>query len=194
MKRESIKCRIEESLFNGYVLEPIPIVLFAAIVGVALFAFSLWATWDFVFPPSESQSTVEECVIIDYKRDGPIYILRSDSGFSFHLPTDSVENRSLLDVLISNHVSVAVEYMTPTKKDTITLDVLSISGENGMPIIAKDSVSAAWTKNARNSVIIMWTVCGCYFAFAAGAYYILCNAPKYPRIASVLIRAPYRRF
>lgn len=194
MANYNMKRKIETKLFNGYVLEPIPIIIFAIIVGVVLLILALWATWDILFVPSVLETSTEECKLVEYQRDGPIYRLESNKGYIYDLPVDSITDETLLENLIATQTIVIIKYELPIDNDAYSYGVLAIFDSNGVSIICQDTIYAAREKAATNSLLMIWIACVVYFIFALGSYFILCNAPKYPRIASLLIRAPYRNF
>lgn len=186
-----MKKRIE--LFNGYVKEPIPIVVLSAIVGIVLLVFSIWATYDLFLPSSHTSSSCVD-VFVSYRHDGPIIRISSKDGFTYDIPTDAIDDMSLLSDLVNYKTPVVIEYSIETDSNAMCFDVVSLSSVDGVLLISETQVMQSRIDNARSSLFILWFVCIGYFAFTLSAYYFVSNAPRYPFIASLLIRAPYRNF
>lgn len=188
-----MKQKLNNILFNGYVREPIPMVILAAIVGIALLLFAIWASID-LFITSSYDSITREAQFVKFERDGPIYSLLSSDGYSFDLPAASISDISLIDWLIDNEVSLLVEYASPPAEDNSSLDILSVSMLDGSSIISSCNISEARTIDAWISAAIMWAVCLIYWLFISASYYFISNAPRYSRIASFLVRESFRNF
>lgn len=188
-----MKSRIENFLFNGYVKEPIPIVLLALLVGVVFLIFAIWASVELVFPPS-CEPTTKETQFVKYEQDGPIYSLLSSDGQSYDLPVASIVDDSLLDSLINNGVSVLIETDSADYEKGHSIDILSLSLLDGTQIVPSDRVSASREDDARKSALIMWVACLIYWIFVSVSYYFVSHATRYPRIASVLVREHFRNF
>ena len=96
----------------------------------------------------------------------------------------------IIGSLIDNGESVLLEVVTGGTRS----DILSVSSLAGDVIISSDRINQAKVTNARNSVIVMWTACMCYLVFIILSYYFISNAPRYPRIAALLVRKEFRNF
>lgn len=190
----SIKQRIERKLFNGYVLEPIPIVVLISIIGMAFIGLSLWATWDILMPHEAIQLAVKECRVVAYHCDGPIYVLESNDQTFFDLPVNAIEDHSVIDSMVLNCTSVVIKYELSKDKIEQSYDVIEIIDMNGDAYISQDVICEARKKASSVSLLIIWSMCLSYFALILSAYYILCNAPKHPRLASLFVRSAYRNF
>lgn len=181
--------KINGFLFNGYVREPIPMVFIAVLVLLALLVLATWATID-LFLPVTHNIEVKEIHFIEYKQDGPIYVLTSNEGYTYDLPVAAVGDLDVIDSLIYNATLVLVETDTGEQR----LDIYSISSLEGDKIISSESLSKAKLFGAYTSTIILWVSCIIYAAFISASYYFVSNAPKYPKIASLLIRESFRNF
>lgn len=188
-----MKQRLENKLFNGYVRNPIPMVLFAMVVGVALLTLAVWATID-SFRPVQIKSLITEEVFVKYTCDGPIFVVSAASGQTYDLPTDAITDSGLLDDLVKNKTSVFVEYLLPINPESISRDALAISSANGVSIVSKDTVTKVRQQDTNASLCVLWTFFFLYLFFVLFSYYFVSRAPKYPRISSLLIRASYRNF
>ena len=188
-----MKKKIENFLFNGYIKEPIPIVVLASLVGVVFLIFAIWSSIE-LFSPSSCEPTTKETQFIEYERDGPIYSLLSSDGQSYDLPVASIIDNSLLDLLINNGGSVLIEIDSADYEKGHSIDILSISLLDGTLIVPSDRVSAARINDARKSALIMWVANLIYWLLGSISYYFVSNASRYPKIASVLVREPFRNF
>ena len=193
MKNSSIK-KLETKLFNGYVAEPIPIVVIASIVAIAFLAVSLWATWDIVMYSRITTISTTECTIVDYRSDEFDYLLISDSGVFYTLPKAVIENSEILDKVLDENPQIVIEYGECISEQKEAYDIFAISNTRGESIIDSDAIKDVRTSANVKPLLILWSACAVYYVYIIGSYLILCNAPKYPRIASLLIRAPYRNF
>ena len=181
--------KINNRLCNGYVREPVPIVILAIVVLLAFLVLAIWSTVD-MLSPATYETEIREVQFIEYKQDGPIYEILSAEGTLYDLPVLSVDNLVIIDSLIDNGESVLLEVVTGGTR----LDILSVSSLAGDVIISSDRINQAKVTNARTSVIVMWTACMCYLVFVILSYYFISNAPRYPRIAALLVRKEYRNF
>ncbi len=188
-----MKSKIENFLFNGYVKEPIPIVVLALFVGIVFLFFAVWASVESVFP-SSCEPTTKETQFVEYEQDGPIYSLLSSDGQSYDLPVASIVDNSLLDSLINDGVSVLIEIDSADYEKGHSIDILSLSLLDGTQIVPLDRVSASRANDARKSALIMGIACLIYWIFVSISYYFVSNASRYPRIASVLVREHFRNF
>ncbi len=186
------KSKIETRLFNGYVADPIPIVILASIVGIASIALALWATISH-FIPSNALIQTETCFFTAYAVNGPCYELDTNTTNRFRLQKSAIQDENILIKTIGNADKVTVSYeFIPNKKHTYS--IVEILDSSSTPIVSKAAVAKANASANIKSMVILWTFCVMYNGFAIGAYCILCNAPKHPHIASLLIRKAYRNF
>ena len=83
-------------------------VVFAALVLLALLALATWATVD-LFLPVAHDIEMREIHFIEYEQDGPIYVLTSNEGYTYDLPVAAVDDLDVIDSLIYNATPVLVE-------------------------------------------------------------------------------------
>ncbi len=196
-EKDNMWRKLEGWLFNGYVREPIPIAVIALVLGFVLLVFAVMSTCEYV---KLSHSTVQtekmECTVIGYEHEkgSPIYVLSTDIGVAVHVPIDAVQNPHILDLLIIEQAVISIEYTAPTSMEYSQVSVISITDAEGMPILPRDEVLEARKEDGIEAQIILWSICLIYWVLLGCLNHILCNAQKYPRIASLLIRAPYRNF
>lgn len=190
----NMKKELGTKLFNGNVIQPFPMALFAAIVGIALLAIALWATFGLTGSKDTIIMKTDRREICSYKIDGPACYFKDSKGCTYDIPSNNSGILSALNNLVANNTGVIIEYAMPHMDAPKSLKVLSIVTEDGMPIIGSEELFSARSQNAQNALIVLWSVTFCYLMFCLGSWYILYNAPRYPRIASLLIRSPYRNF
>lgn len=187
-----MKKNINDILFNGYVKEPLSIIVFPLIVGIALLALSIWSYVDFLFPPSANLME-KEVVFVECVLEGPIYNLSTSDNATYYMPRKSIADSMLIDKMINERTPVKVECLSLDSSNTI-FDIHSLSTIDGSSIISSEAIIYANVENAQISIVIMWTICILYWTFILSSYFFVSNAPQYPRIASFLIREAYRNF
>ena len=194
MKGFSLRFRIESKLFNGYVMQPIPIVILWSIVGIAILALAISCSLEPLLEPSTPECSMTKCEFISYSGDGPSFVIRSNEDQVYYLPTDAIEDEHILESIIENKTAVKISYKLPPTKKSNACDIVEITNVDGSVIVSQEAISAANAKNYRNSLITMWSVCLVYWGFGIGGYCILCHAPEHPRLAGLLIRREFRNF
>lgn len=194
MRGFSLRFRIESKLFNGYVMQPIPIVILWIIVGGTVLALAISCSIEPLLETSAPACSATKCKFISYSSDGPIFVIMSNEDQVYYLPADAVEDARILESVIKNRTTVKVCYKLPPTKKLNVCDIVEITDVNGSVIVSQEAISAANTKNYRNSLITMWAICLAYWGLGIGGYYILCHAPEHPRLAGLLIRREFRNF
>ncbi len=181
-------------LFNGYVQEPVTIAVLAIIPAIVSLVFALWATWDFCFAETNLYTEVQECIIDKYRKNGTNYELVSSLGATFCLPVDSVANSAVLDGLVEDNSGILVEYSVKRESEEHFFYVTAISHRDGTVIISRSEIEDVGKTKWVNALIWLWGIFVVYIALLLGANHVLCNAPKYPRLACLLIREQWRNF
>lgn len=194
MSIKQFKDYLESKLFNGYVREPIPSVLIACFVGCAFLFIATSATVDICFSVDEKAVQTEAYTLVSYYEDGPTCVLVSNSGALFAMPIKSVANYSLLDNLISEEKEIVINREDSTGINEKTHSVISISDKNGNVIISEKDINGARQNAERRALVILWCACTGYWGVIIAAYCVLCHAHRFPRLAALLVRAPYRNF
>ena len=195
MKGFSLRFRIESKLFNGYVMQPIPIVVLTVLVGIAVLYIAVSGTWETLAEMrNPAEYTASECVLTAYRCEGPIYVVTGGDGYRYHLPVKAVDEERVLEDLVESKTPVVVIYKLPTDSNTNVRDVVEMSGTDGSAIVTKEEIAAANSENTRKALLIVWSVCLVYWGLSIGGYCILCHAPEHPRLAGLLIRREFRNF
>lgn len=187
-----MKKRLNDILFNGYVREPIPMVVIPVFVGICFFILALLCTRECLVTNSY-KTTFTSGNLVSYKEDGPIFTLIVSDNFSYDIPKSAVNNEELFDRLMYSQEEILIEYVSASESMK-RRDIISLSDESGKPYISSDIIEKAQLINSRNSLIFMWVSCAAYWALSLLSYYFICNAPKYPKIAALLVRKEFRYF
>lgn len=187
-----MKNKLDKILFNGYVRDPIPIVFFALVVGFVFLLFSIYATKEALLTSAEYKSEKKSVQIATYINDGPLCTLMSSDGEKFDLPLKVFEDNPSLKDSIQKKDVLVIEY-TNTGKDKC-FDVLSVYSKDNICLISFNTIEAARKDASIISAIIMIVCCCGYWTFIMLSYYFVSRAPRYPRIASLLIRESFRNF
>lgn len=188
-----MKKKLDDILFNGYVREPLPMVIPALFVGVVFLVFAIWSTID-LCTPSSYDTTAQLLRFVEYEKDGPIYSLLASDGFYYDLRCRAIEGSLEIEYLIENETPFFVEYVSPAAGNMGSRDIVSISTHEQQPLIPSNIISEACNTDAKNAAIIMWSACLLYWLFISSSYYFISNAPKYPRIAALLVKKSFRYF
>ena len=187
-----MKNRIESKLFNGYVIEPIPMVVLTCFVGMCLLGLLLWGIWD-THHSDDYEIKEAMCTIVSYECDGPVYVIETNQNLRFDLPSGAFENE-LLDHVIYTNAPVRIKYKCVNTQKRNSYDAVEIRDNKNNLLVTQDTINKINSQNGRRALIVLCSVCLVYWTLVIGGYYILCNAPKYPRLASILIRKPFRNF
>lgn len=190
-----MRFRIESKLFNGYVIQPIPIVVMTVLVGIAVLYIAVSGTWETLSEiSSPAEYAASECVFTAYRCEGPIYVVIGGDDCQYHLPVKAVDEERVVEDLVESKTPVVVIYKLPTDSNTNVRDVAEMSGTDGSAIVTKEEIAAANSENTRRALLIVWSVCLAYWGLSIGGYCILCHAPDHPRLAGLLIRREFRNF
>ncbi len=191
-----MRWKIENWLFNGYVREPIPIAFLILVVGLSLLALGIWGICDYFQPADLQSSRTADFIITEYEDDGPICVLYSDGKLCLWLPTSIAKSGSSVEWLIKARIPVKAKYTVQNidATGTISGSLISLATEDGRDIFTEEEITQANQKNGQQALFVLWTVCAGYWLFAGISYYIVCNAPRYPHLAAVIIRKNYRNF
>lgn len=188
----TVKKRLNDILFNGYVREPIPMVVIPVFVGICFFILALLCTRE-CLATNSYKTTYTSGSLVSYKEDGPIFTLIFSDDFSYNIPKSAVNDAELFDRFLYSQEKILIEYVS-APESMKRRDIISLSEESGKPYISSDSIAKAQSNNSRNALIVMWVSCAAYWAFILLSYYFICNAPKYPKIAALLVRKEFRYF
>ena len=69
MKGFSLRFRIESKLFNGYVIQPIPIVILSGFTLIAFLFIAIWCTVEELSPVENTEYAIKESMFVSYSRD-----------------------------------------------------------------------------------------------------------------------------
>lgn len=189
---KTIKNSIESKLFNGYVIEPIPLVVLTCLVGVWLLGLCIWGIGDaFYIDDYEIKESI--CSIVSYEYDGPVCLIETDQDFRFELPYGAVEN-DLLDCVINSNTPVIIEYKYETLQRRKSYDAVEIRDNKNHILVSQETINKISFHNKWTTLMFLCGVCLLYWVLSIIAYYVLCNAPRYPKLAAILIRKPFRNF
>lgn len=201
MREFSLRFRIESKLFNGYVMQPIPIVILMSFTLIAFLFVTIWCTADELSPSDYTECAIKKSVIASYYRDeyfffmrADEYTIKTDDNNTFSLPVDAIKSEKILGEIIRNRTPVVISYKIPANSNAKAYYIAEITDESGIAIVDSEAIDAARAEDSRNGLITLWAVCLAYWGLGIGGYYILCHAPEHPRLAGLLIRREFRNF
>ncbi len=168
-------------------------VIPALFVGIGFLVCAIWSTID-LCTPSSYDTTAQLLHFVEYEKDGPIYSLLASDGFYYDLQCRAIEGSLKIDYFIENETPFFVEYVSPAEGNMGSRDIVSISTHDQQPLIPSDIISEACHTDAKNTSIFIWCACLLYWLFISSSYYFISNAPKYPKIAALLVKKSFRYF
>lgn len=183
----------KKQLFNGYVKEPLPMVILASIVGVALLLFALWGTYEVLTDTNQTTPTTIITSIIKYHKEGPLIVFTASNNQRFNLPKRAV-NEELLTSLISNEKSLRLTYDIETIDREIGADILAIDNMENHKIVSYEEVQQADKMQGFLNCIFLWVCFILYFIFISICYYVISHAETFPQFAALLVRRDFRNF
>ena len=77
-----MKRHLNDILFNGYVREPVPLVIIPTIIGIVLLILSFSAIGELSFG-LDGSIYIREVIFIEYEKDGPIYRISASDGYIY---------------------------------------------------------------------------------------------------------------
>ena len=191
-ERFVVKKKFADYLFNGYVREPVPIFIIAICVGISFITLATWSTID-LFQSDNLTTMCTSAKLIAYNEDGPIYTLIFSDKYYYDVPKSTVTSCLLFDRFIENDAELIIEY-TSIDQNLKGRDVISLATQDGVPIISSDATENARQEDSKLAATMMWIACIIYLLVCLTSYWIISNAPKYPRIAAMLVRESFRNF
>lgn len=201
MKGFSLRFRIESKLFNGYVIQPIPIVILSGFTLIAFLFIAIWCTVEELSPVENTEYAIKESMFVSYSRDeyfffmkADEYIIKTDDDGAFSLPVDAVKSEEILEKIIKNRMPVFISYNVPSNPNAKVYYIAEITDVDGTVIVDHEAISAARAEDSHEGLTMLWVICLVYWGLGIGGYCILCHAPEHPRLAGLLIRREFRNF
>ena len=93
------------------------------------------------------------------------------------------------------HQQVFSALVEPNEEgDGVNGKLWGLQDHESKSLILQETVVANNRGNAIEIMAVLWGMTVIYGLLLYAGYYILCHAPTYPRLASLLIRKEYRNF
>ena len=173
MKGFSLRFRIESKLFNGYVIQPIPIVILGGFTLIAFLFIAIWCTVEELSPAENTEYAIKESMFVSYSRDeyfffmkADEYIIKTDDDGAFSLPVDAVKSEEILEKIIKNRMPVVVSYNVPSNPNAKVYYIAEITDADGTVIVDHEAISAARAENSaaraensREGLTMLWAIC-----------------------------------
>ena len=201
MKGFSLRFRIESKLFNGYVIQPIPIVILSGFTLIAFLFIAILCTVEELSPVENTEYAIKESMFVSYSRDeyfffmkADEYTIKTDDDGAFSLPVDAVKSEEILEKIIKNRMPVFISYNVPSNPNAKVYYIAEITDVDGTVIVDHEAISAARAEDSHEGLTMLWVICLVYWGLGIGGYCILCHAPEHPRLAGLLIRREFRNF
>ena len=182
----------QRSFFNGHVRNPSSIVFIIAIVWLFVVSVALLCTVPLVKNDSINlQQIITRINHIETK--GSVVYLHTDMGV-FSVQNDLICNSSALDNHIADHDEFQICYKPFSKNHKLEGLVWELSDSTGLIYVAEEMVREYQMESNRMMAIASWSIVVIYSIISLCLWYFLSNAPKYPRIAALLVRRQWRNF
>lgn len=177
MKGFSLRFRIESKLFNGYVIQPIPIVILGGFTLIAFLFIAIWCTVEELSPAENTEYAIKESMFVSYSRDeyfffmkADEYIIKTDDDGAFSLPVDAVKSEEILEKIIKNRMPVVVSYNVPSNPNAKVYYIAEITDADGTVIVDHEAISAARAENSHEGLTMLWAICLAYWGLGIGGY------------------------
>jgi len=187
-----MKCVKTKLPFNGYVYEPWAFLVFPIAIGILLSLLPILASYDMYAKEANQIEQTSTVVFEGYSDNGGVYLLYSKEH-RYAIPSNILSS-SILDSLVNNGTKVDIVYLVKTQRVDEVYDILSIRKHEESVVIGQNEMTIAWGARRRNVLITLWSVDIIYWIICAFAFYVLHNAPRYPKIAALFVRKGYRNF
>lgn len=181
----------QSKLFNGYILNPIQLI----VCGILFLLISISIAIIGILGLYESQKSIDYhqleqnigFIEIDDKRSGIDYTyFIFNNSTELYIPTKAISNKNELITAIENNY----EFTLICERKFI----YQIDDQFGMNYATIDSTQNRLIEiNRRNCVVSVFVFIVSVLGVVASGY-ILSNAPKYPRLASILVKKGSRNF
>lgn len=182
----------QRSFFNGYVRDPGSIVFIIAIVGLFVVSVALLCTVPLV--KNDSVNLQQIITKIDHiETKGSVVYLHTNMGV-FSVQNDWICNASALDNNVADYDEFQICYKPFSENHKLEGLVWELSDSTGLIYVDEETVRENQMESNRMMAIASWSVVVIYSIVSVCLWYFLSNAPKYPRIAALLVRRQWRNF
>jgi hypothetical protein len=182
----------QHSFFNGYVRDPGSIVFIIAIVGLFVVSVALLCTVPLV--KNDSVNLQQIITKIDHiETKGSVVYLHTNMGV-FSVQNDWICNASALDNNVADYDEFQICYKPFSENHKLEGLVWELSDSTGLIYVDEETVRENQMESNRMMAIASWSVVVIYSIVSVCLWYFLSNAPKYPRIAALLVRRQWRNF
>lgn len=184
---------MKKPLYNGYVVQPIGmfvILLFVALSTTATFTYLIIEYVKDCFAPSDflyveiqpaGYEFINDCIAITTLERG--YLLQQDA----------IDNSEMLLEKIDQRACMFGSYSTADEKHVRPL-LWELRTEDGAINVSVQDTLVAARKSAVRYCLIFSSVIMIIWGLFLGITYVLYNAPRYPRLARLLVREEFRNF
>lgn len=175
-------------LFHGNVDEPMAIVVLFVLVGLGFFAIAIWMTFEYTpyqYPTNLVSETIAVTGIVE---DGNDYHFCTDN-MTYEIRINAIEDPKHL--LNSADTEQTYHVLYTSSDESQFAELWQIEDEAGNCLASLEHTYTLKKRDRFLDIVIIWSVAVLYWGLSIAGYYILCNAPRYPRLAKLLIRKEY---
>ena len=112
----------------------------------------------------------------------------------FSVQNDLICNSSALDNNVADCDEFQICYKPFSENHKLEGLVWELADSTGLIYVAEETVKEYQKESNRMMAIVSWSVVVIYSIVSLFLWYFLSNAPKYPRIAALLVRRQWRNF
>lgn len=180
-------------LYNNYVYQPVGmfvVMLLVVLSSTMLFSWMIVSVIRDSLVPAELHRVEIQPIAYEYVNDC-IAISTPERGYL--LQQDAIDNPEMLLKKIDQRACMFGSYSTADEKYVRPL-LWELRTEDGTINISVQDTLAAARKSAVKYCLIFSSVILIIWGLFLGITYVLYNAPRYPRLARLLVREEFRNF
>lgn len=186
--------RKEPRLFHGYVRDPGEIVFFPCLLLFLFIAAAVFMTnVSLKLLDAPKELLRRNVQITSWSTENDLVYFTTAYG-KLRVQRDVIADFEVLQSDIDQGQTFSAMFEPNGNESEATGELWSLQDQEGISLVSQEIVMTNNQKIARKNIGILWTMALTYSLLLCGGYYILCHAPAYPRLASLLLKKEYRNF
>lgn len=168
-------------LFNGYMLEPIPVMVILLILGIVLLVFlilSIHEMTTFDIPSDLIEKNITVCSMYE-ENDYTMLVTDAEQYYVAACFVGSVQERDELTVMVEPH------------QNGYGMKLWYVADSSGIIYATQQQVYSNAMKRERKSFYIILGANMLYWLCTFTGFYVVSHAPEYPRLARLFVRKEY---
>lgn len=184
----------ESRLFHGYVRNPGEIAFFPCLLFFAFLALAVWGTvisLKSIDMPSEL--LCKDIQITNWSEENDLIFLTA-VGMELRVAREVITDFEVLQRDIAQQETFSALIASDGKEGQTTAELWNLQDQSGNLLVSQETCMKHRQESARYTICFTWAILLVYSLLLFCGYYILCHAPKYRKLASLLIKREYRNF